>query len=110
MYEHNFTSLKTKLLANISKFCYYNRILSLSFPKQFSYSIRLLFIFTKVLVFFEIVVKLTQVKNNLHEQINPQWDCIVSKTRVFNVFQWETEKKEVKKFFNSKRLWNTCGK
>ena len=44
---------------------------------------RLLFAFTKVIVFTEIKAKLPKVRNNLLEQINLQWDHIVSTNTCF---------------------------
>ena len=44
---------------------------------------RLLFAFTKVIVFTETKAKLPKVRNNLLEQINLQWDHIVSTNTCF---------------------------
>ena len=35
---------------------------------------------------FKSIFKVYYLRKNLIEQINPQWDCIVSKTCAFNVF------------------------
>ena len=81
-------SIKTKLQTTISKFCvttifYVSRTnIKLFFSNQFSYSIGLLFVLTRILVFIEIPVKLPKVINNLLEEINPQWDCIVAKKHI----------------------------
>ena len=40
-----------------------------------------------------MTVKLPKVRNNLLEEMNPEWDCIVSKTRAFKKFSWEQKKK-----------------
>ena len=37
--------------------------------------------------------QLPKVRNNLLEEMNPEWDCIVSKTRAFKKFSWEQKKK-----------------
>ena len=42
-----------------------------------------------------MTVKLPKVRNNLLEQMNPEWDCIVSKNTCFQ--QMGTEKKSKKK-------------
>ena len=47
-----------------------------------------------------MTVKLPKVRNNLLEQMNPAWDCIVSKNTCFQ--QMGTEKKSKKKiYYNS---------
>ena len=44
------------------------------FSKKNLYFLRLLFAFTKIFEFN--TVKLPKVKNNLSEEMNPEWDCI----------------------------------
>ena len=53
--------------------------------RQFSYILHLLFVSAKVLVFIKIEVKLPMLRNNLFEQINLQWDCIVPKHTCFQL-------------------------
>ena len=50
------------------------------FTKQFSYSMSLLFVFTKILVFIKIQVKLPKVRNNFLLHINFQ---IVQSIKIF---------------------------
>ena len=40
-----------------------------------------------------MTVKLPKVRNNLLEEINPEWDCIVSKNTFFQQIFMGTEKK-----------------
>ena len=81
-------SIKTKLQTNNFKFCVTiifcvsRTNIKLFFSNQFSHSIRLLFVLTRILVFIEIPDKLPKVINNLLEEINPQWDCIVAKKHI----------------------------
>ena len=45
-----------------------------------------------------MMVKLTKVRNNLFEEINRQWDCIVSKNTCFQQILTGTKKKSKKNF------------
>ena len=47
-----------------------------------------------------------KVRNNLLDEMNPQWGCIVSKNMRFQQIFRGTERR-VKKFFNGKRIWKT---
>ena len=69
------------------------------FSKQFSYFMRLLFVFTKILVFTDIKVKLPKVRNNFLYEINPLWYCILSKNACFQCIMGN------RKFLNSKKIW-----
>ena len=52
-------------------------------------------------------VKSPKLRYNLFEEMNRQWDCVVSKKkRTFNEFLWE-QKRRVKKLFDGKRIWKT---
>ena len=62
---------------------------------------RLLFIFTKIVGFIEIKVKLPNVRNNFSQQINPRQDCIISKNTDVSL---KTEKSGIEKFLNTKRI------
>ena len=53
-------------------------------------------------------VKLPKVGNNLLEEMNPERNCIVSKTCAFYKFSWE-QKRRVKNFFDGKGIWKTQG-
>ena len=75
------------------------------FSKQFSYFMRLLFVFTKILVFTDTRVKLPKVRNNFLYEINPLWHCIISKNACFQCIMGNRKKKKIKKFLNSKRIW-----
>ena len=50
-----------------------------------------------------MTVKLPKVRNNLVEKKNPEWDCIVSKTRAFNKFS-RGQTRGLKKFFDFERI------
>ena len=50
-----------------------------------------------------MTVKLSKVRNNLLEEMNPEWDCIVSKNTFFQQIFMGTEKK-------SKGIWKTWKK
>ena len=65
------------------------------FFEKNSYFLRLLFAFTKIFVFND-GQKLTEVRNNFLEEMNPQWDCIVSKNTCFQQIFRGTEKKSKK--------------
>ena len=45
------------------------------------------------LLYIIMTVKLPKVRNNLLEEINPKWDCIVSKNTFFQQILMGTEKK-----------------
>ena len=64
-----------------------------NFPKQSSNSYRLLFVFTKILVF---TYSFSQMKNNLLEYINFQWDSIVSENTCFQSILIENREKTSK--------------
>ena len=58
---------------------------------------------------FLMTVKLLNVRNNLLEEMNPEWDRIVSKNTCFQEIFMGTEKR-VKRFSDCKRIWKTKGK
>ena len=54
-----------------------------------------------------MTVKLPKVGNNLFDEMNPEWNCIVSKKTCFQqVFSWK-QKRRVKKLFCCNRIWKT---
>ena len=55
-----------------------------------------------------MTVILPNVRNNLLEEMNPQWDCIVSKNTCFQQISMGTEKKS-KEIFHVKRIWKKLG-
>ena len=54
---------------------------------------------------FKSIFKVYYLRNNLLEQINPQWDCIVSKNTYFQHILIENRKRQENKFLNSKTIW-----
>ena len=59
---------------------------------------RLLFVFTKVLVFAEIKVKIPKVRKIFSSQLNTQWDYIVSKIGCFLWVMRSREKRNKESF------------
>ena len=53
-----------------------------------------------------MTVKLLKVRNNLFEEMNPEWNFIVSKNMCFQQIFMGTEKKN-KEIFDYKRIWKT---
>ena len=53
-----------------------------------------------------MTVKLPKVRNNLLEEMSPEWDCIVSKDTCFYYIFMETEKKS-KEIFRYKKKPNS---
>ena len=54
-----------------------------------------------------MTVKLPKKRNNLLEEMNPKWDCIVSRNTCFQQIFIATEKKSKEIFFYCKRIWKT---
>ena len=65
-----------ELVSNM-KIVFWNSGPKTIFSKRFLYFSRLLFAFTKIFVFNDS--QIPKVKNNLLEEMNPEWNCIVSK-------------------------------
>ena len=59
--------------------------------------------FTKILLFADIAVKLLKVRNDLLDEINPQWYCFISKNKCLG--RTFMGNREAYKFFNTKRIW-----
>ena len=57
--------------------------------------------------FYLMTVKLPKKRNNLLEEMNPKWDCIVSRNTCFQQIFIATEKKSKEIFFYCKRIWKT---
>ena len=51
--------------------------------------------------------QLPKVRNNLLEEMNPEWDCIVSKTRAFKKFSWKQKKKSKEIFLLQQNMEDT---
>ena len=71
------------------------------FQKKSLNFLRLLLLFTNFLCL--MTLKWPKTGNSLLKEINPQWDCIVSKKCAFLKISWE-QKKRLKKFFDGKRI------
>ena len=81
------------------------------FTITFFFNMCLLFIFTNIIVFFEIIENLSKARNNLLEKVNPRWNCIVSTTTCFRYILQNIKQRKVKKRngnngnFRRKFLW-----
>ena len=98
LYELKFTSWKTKLLPNI--FYVITIIFSVSFINLFfqkKIPISCVYYLLSQRFFYLMTVKLRKVRNNLLKEMNPKWDCIISKNTCFQqIFMGaEKESKEI---------------
>ena len=106
--ELRFPGSKTKL-PMLFEFWFYNKFLH--FYHYIFFNMCLLFIFTNIIVFFEITENLSKARNNLLEKINPRWNCIVSTTTCFRYILQNIKQRKVKKRngnngnFRRKFLW-----
>ena len=80
------------------KNCFYKKIIHISWI-SYLLSQRFLHLMTVILPI---------VRNNRVEEMNPQWDCIVSKNTCFQQISMGTEKKS-KEIFHVKRIWKKLG-
>ena len=86
------------LLQSYFPFLVLNRKTILSKKKKKSNLLRLLLAYAKTFVFND--GQITKVGNNLLEEMDPQWNCIVSKNTYFQQIFMEAKRK-VKKCFDS---------
>ena len=101
LYELKFTSLKTKLLPNISKLCCYFPFPVLNKKTNFFFKknhISCVYYLLSQRFLYLMTVKLPKVRNNLLEEMNPQRNCTVSKNTYFQQIFMGAEKK-IKEIF-----------